>query len=341
MKTIPFLMLAGASLLPLTSFAQTQPPPPTAPAPPAPPGRPDAPEDEKAPKVPVTFLGVETSEVPAVLCEQMNLPKGFGLVVDYVVPNGPAAAAGVQQNDILKMLNDQILMEPDQLGKLIRSFSDGTNVTLTILRKGAEQKLTVKLGKREVRRHGRRHAIHGFDNHFDFGDAGDFNFDMSDLRHQLESQKGIIRQAVERARAEAARAKDEALRAAREWRVRTTDPSGALHTTRIDLGKAQIVFSDDQGEIKIESVDGKKMLTAKDPKGQLLFSGPIETEEERAKIPPAVRQRFEKLEDKELPKVPAPPEAEEPPIESAPDSFDQISYQPGHGFFRPAKSIWF
>ena len=163
---------------------------------------------------------------------------------------------------------------------------------------------------------------------------------MSDLRHQLESQKGIIRQAVERARAEAARAKDEALRAAREWRVRTTDPSGALHTTRIDLGKAQIVFSDDQGEIKIESVDGKKMLTAKDPKGQLSSAARLKRKRSAPKshLPSG---SVSKLEDKELPKVPAPPEAEEPPIESAPDSFDQISYQPGHGFFRPAKSIWF
>jgi serine protease Do len=338
MKTKPFLMIATAALLPLTSFAQT---PPAPPAPPAPPSRPDTSDEDNAPKMPVTFLGVETSEVPSVLCEQMNLPKGFGLVVDYVVPNGPAAAAGVQQNDILKMLNDQILMEPDQLGKLVRSFSDGTNVTLTILRKGTEQKVTVKLGKREVRQRRHRHAMHGFDNHFDFGNAGNFNFDMSDLRRQLESQKGIIREAVERARAEAMRAKDEALRAAREWRVRSTDAGGAMRTTRIDLGKAQIVFSDDQGEIKIESVDGKKVLTAKDPKGQLIFSGPIDTEEERAKIPPAVRQRFDKLEEKDLPKVPMPPDAEEPPIESTPDSFDQISYQPGHGFFRPAKSVWF
>ena len=89
--------------------------------------------------------------MPRVVSEQLGLPKGFGLVVDYVVPDGPAAAAGVQQNDIIKMLNDQILMEPDQFSKLIRSYQEGTNVTLTILRKNAETKVTVKLGKKEVR----------------------------------------------------------------------------------------------------------------------------------------------------------------------------------------------
>src|SRR6202040_803424 len=118
-------------------------------------------------KVPVTYLGVETSEVPRVVSEQLGLPRGFGLVVDYVVPDGPAAAAGVQQNDILRMLNDQILTEPDQLSKLVRSYSEGTNVTLTVLRKGQEQKITVKLTKKEVPQHemgpGRhRHSNFGF-----------------------------------------------------------------------------------------------------------------------------------------------------------------------------------
>ena len=123
MKTKPILMLIAA-ILPLSAFAQT----PAAPAPPAPPSAPMPPDmpNDKRPKVPVTYLGVETSEVPRVLCEQLGLARGFGLVVDYVVPDGPAAAAGVKESDILKMLNDQILTDPDQLGKLVRSYPEGT-----------------------------------------------------------------------------------------------------------------------------------------------------------------------------------------------------------------------
>jgi S1-C subfamily serine protease len=86
------------TLLPIAGFAQPSPPaPPIPPTPPSPPER-----HEKLPKVPVTFLGVETSEVPNVVSEQLGLAKGFGLVVDYVVPYSPAAAAGVQQNDNFK-----------------------------------------------------------------------------------------------------------------------------------------------------------------------------------------------------------------------------------------------
>ena len=128
------------ALLPLAAFAQTPPAPPQPPQllPPHPPGMPG--HHEKGPKVPVTYLGVETSQVPPVVSEQLGLAKGLGLVVDYVEPNSPAAAAGVQQNDILKMLNDQILIEPSQLRKLLQTFPEGTEVTLDYPAQGTRAK---------------------------------------------------------------------------------------------------------------------------------------------------------------------------------------------------------
>src|SRR5215467_6867697 len=148
MKMKYVFIISASALLPLAGFAQTPPAPPQPPQPPRPPGMPG--HHEKGPKVPVTYLGVETSQVPPVVSDQLGLGKGLGLVVDYVAPNSPAAAAGVQQNDILKMLNDQILIEPSQLRKLLQTFSDGTEVTLTVLRKGQEQKFTAKLAKKDV-----------------------------------------------------------------------------------------------------------------------------------------------------------------------------------------------
>jgi len=303
MKTI---ILVVVSLVPLTAFSQPQPVPPNPPNPPNTPQPPLHDREDRRPKVPVTFLGVDTSEVPSVLCDQLGLPKGFGLVVDYVVPDGPAAAAGVQQNDVLKMLNDQILTDPGQLSKLIRSYSEGTNVTLTVLRKGQEQKITVKLAKKEVPRRrawmdDMRHMNHDWN--VDLGDVGnmdDLKERMSELKERLGEQRGMIHDAVVRAREEAQRATDEARRSA-ERSVRTiTRDNGALQRTTIDLNKAQIVLSDDKGELRIENKDGKKFLTAKDPQGKLLFSGPVETNEELDKVPAEVRQRYEKLQEHDV-----------------------------------------
>jgi serine protease Do len=301
MKTKSIVITAAIAFLCIAGFAQTPPAPPGPPVAPAPPETPD--RHEKMPKVPVTFLGVETSEVPSVVSEQLGLAKGFGLVVDYVVPDGPAAAAGVQQNDIIKMLNDQILMNPNQLSKLVRSFSEGTTVTLTVLRKGQEQKITVKLTKKEVPERDSWFPEHRHGWKGNFNDLGDLGDQMRGLKEQLgDGQHGMIHDAVMKAHEEARRARDEARRAADEVRMWSRN-DGGLKATKIDIGKAQIVFSDDKGEMKLETVDGKKLLTAKDPQGKLLFSGPVETKEDLDKLPPEVRQRYENLQEHDLPAV--------------------------------------
>jgi len=97
----------------------------------------------------------------------------------------------------------------------------------------------------------------------------------------------------------ARRAKNDARRAADELRIFFED-NGAMKASRIDLGKAQIVFSNDKGELKLENVDGKKLLTAKDRQGKLLFSGPVETEEDLSRVPADVRERYEKLQQSDL-----------------------------------------
>ncbi len=297
MKTKLTATIATIVFFPIAGFGQPSPPPP--PVPPS--GPPD--RHEKMPKVPVTFLGVETSEVPGVVSEQLGLPKGFGLVVDYVVPDGPAAAAGVQQNDIIKMLNDQILIDPNQLSKLVRSFSEGTTVTLTVLRKGQEQKIPVKLTKKEVHEHDSWLPRHRHGRDWNFNDLGDLGDQMRALKERLgDAQHDVIRDAVMTAHQAARHARDNARRAMDEVRILSND-DGALKTTKIDIGKAHIVFSDDKGEMKLETVDGKKLLTANDPQGKLLFSGPVETKEDVDKLPPEIRQRYEKLQQNHLPGV--------------------------------------
>jgi serine protease Do len=292
----------AAIALPIAGFAQTPPAPPPPPGPHGPPGVPG--RHQKAPKVPMTFLGVETSHVPDVVSEQLGLAKGLGLVVEYVVPDSPAASAGIQQNDILKMLNDQILMEPSQLRKLLQTFSDGTDVTLTILRKGQEQKITVKLSKKEMPQ---RHSLMpGGDHDWDFDETGDVGDQMHEMKEQLQeqlgAQRGMIRGAVIKAHEAAKRAREDARRAAREIRILSKD-NGAIKATKIDLGKAQIVFCDGKGEMKLENANGKKLLTAKDPQGKLLFSGPVETKEDLDKVPTDVRERYETLQQSDLPAV--------------------------------------
>lgn len=326
MKTrIALTSILAALLLPPVAFPQIPTPPDSPPqpalasVPPAPPAPAVAPvppippahgmRRDDRPRGPVTFLGVESSRVPRVLSEQLGLPRGFGVVVDYVVPESAAAAAGLQQSDIIRMLNDQMVIDSEQLGVLVRSFADGTPVTLTVLRKGQEMKLTAKLQQKQEKS---GHGPVGYE----------WNFDGMDGMKDLEGMKDFhmpdmsaVREAVGRAKQEALRAGDEAREAARRLRIVTTD-DGTVKSTHVDLGKAQIVFSDDKGELRLETVNGKKMLTAKDAAGKVLFEGPIDTTEERARVPAEVRKRYDLLEHQDLP--PIPPNEELAPRPPAP-----------------------
>jgi hypothetical protein len=67
-------------------------------------------------------------------------------------------------------------------------------------------------------------------------------------------------------------------------------------STVLDLPNSNISYSDDDGSIEIKSDDGKRELTVKDSKGKVTFQGPINTEEERKKLPPEVVKQLEKLD---------------------------------------------
>jgi hypothetical protein len=100
---------------------------------------------EKAP-----FLGVTTSPVTPILREQLGLPRGTALVIDYVEKDSPAEAAGLQVHDILQRLDDQLLVNPQQLAVLVRMKKPGDTVACTLLRGGKSTTLSAKLVERDL-----------------------------------------------------------------------------------------------------------------------------------------------------------------------------------------------
>ncbi len=98
----------------------------------------------------VTFLGVSTSPVAIELAKQLALPEGVGLLVDYLVPNGPAARSGIEQHDVLHKLDDQLLINVDQLRVLVRIRKPNEKAKLTVFRGGKQKTIPVTLGSNQV-----------------------------------------------------------------------------------------------------------------------------------------------------------------------------------------------
>src|SRR5690242_20634972 len=83
------------------------------------------PEGSRKTRKQIAWLGVSTEEAPDLLTSQLGLQAGAGLLITYVAADSPAAKAGLQKNDVLVQLEDQLLLYPAQLRKLVRMHKDG------------------------------------------------------------------------------------------------------------------------------------------------------------------------------------------------------------------------
>ena len=71
------------------------------------------------------------------------------------------------------------------------------------------------------------------------------------------------------------------------------DGDGAVTTW--NTAQARVVVKDADGEVVVHAEDGHRTVEAKDAAGATIFSGPIDTEEQRKALPENVRKRLEKI----------------------------------------------
>jgi hypothetical protein len=286
---------------------------------------------------PTPYIGVMSAPVPPPLATQLGLQEGFGVVVEEVVPESPAAAAGLQRFDVLRMLDDQRLVDPNHLAVLIRSYGKDKELTFTLLRKGAEQKVTLKIGERmlpERRSAGPMGPM-----------GGEFGQRMERFRDQTQEHAKRLQETL--------RGLQERMREFQErfeqWRknpeagappeppklenlgepegprrrmeppqprdlLREVRPGGAPQVTvdgdgtvtTWNTAQARVVVKDASGEVTVRAEDGHRTVEAKDATGATIFSGPVDTEEQRKALPENVRKSLEKIQAH-------PPRGERPP----------------------------
>jgi hypothetical protein len=287
---------------------------------------PSLPEEE------VAFLGLLSSDLSPVVSQQLGLSHNLYLSVARVIPGSPADKAGVKQYDILMRLDDQILVNQGQLVELVRSCEVGQPVSLIILRRGKEKTLKVKLGRMKKRAGTRSfNQAKEFDKGLLFPDATilEDRFRKQIERHMRPLGQGnrfpepISPEVMERfdADGDGKLSPLERDKARDEGALRKVEPNLGLN---FDFGsspnlqkmlrdahkrggasswssvsgsaKTKIVNSDVDGSYEFTSEDGKKHFRVISLDGEVLFDGPVDTEEERAVIPGGLLERLESLE---------------------------------------------
>jgi len=280
-------------------------------------------DDDRGSKA-AAWLGVSTAEASDALTAQLDLQPGVGLVVTYVVTESPAAKGGLQKHDVLVTFDDQTLVHPAQLRKLVRSRDVGDTVKLGYYRAGKLHTVSVHLGQSAVQpgplneeQRSLEEGLHELqkqlkDLHLDVfirdqmnsaRDAlGNIHIDQrklqEDIRHGMEEARKSIRDALKNVTNT-----DPALAPVRKM-LQDLVGSGVVVNNNASVtvrssGKdvKSLVNTDDSGTIVLLS-DPKLHLTAHDKDGNLLFDGEIETAEQRSTVPRKLWKRVEPLLDK-------------------------------------------
>ncbi len=95
------------------------------------------------------WLGVSIQPLTPELAESFNLEKVSGALVNQVLPDSPAAKAGVQRGDVLLTYDGKPVRGVRELQLLVASTPAGSKVELVVLRDGKRLPLTVAIAAQQ------------------------------------------------------------------------------------------------------------------------------------------------------------------------------------------------
>jgi serine protease Do len=98
---------------------------------------------------PTSYLGIGVVEVNPDSVKKLNLKDVRGAVVAHVDENGPAAKAGIREDDVVLEYNGTPVEGVEQFVRMVRETPVGRSVKMVIWRSGAAQSLTVTVGERQ------------------------------------------------------------------------------------------------------------------------------------------------------------------------------------------------
>jgi serine protease Do len=97
-------------------------------------------------KVTRGWLGVAIQRLSPDLVQAFKLENDHGALVADVVPDGPAAKAGIERGDIIVRFQGHKVQESSELPRLVATVAPGTQVDIDLLRGGKKLTIPVKLG---------------------------------------------------------------------------------------------------------------------------------------------------------------------------------------------------
>jgi len=93
-------------------------------------------------------LGVTVQRVTSDMATSLGLKDVSGAIVSSVSPGSAAARAGLKQGDVIETFNGKPVRDTNSLRNHVAESAPGSTASLTIVRDGAQQKLTAAMVRR-------------------------------------------------------------------------------------------------------------------------------------------------------------------------------------------------
>ena len=93
------------------------------------------------------WIGVYMRDVDAKVAEYLELPFAEGVVITDIVPDSPAAKAGLRKYDVILKVNDQSFKSGNEISKFIKSMKPGDQVNLEVFRDGHRTTISAAIGE--------------------------------------------------------------------------------------------------------------------------------------------------------------------------------------------------
>ena len=93
------------------------------------------------------WLGAQIQSVTADLAESLGLKKAEGALIAEPQPDSPATKAGIKAGDVIVRIDGTPVKDARDLARKVAAMAPGSEMKLGIMRNGAEQTVTVKLGE--------------------------------------------------------------------------------------------------------------------------------------------------------------------------------------------------
>lgn len=284
-------VISGLSLGPF-NVAQAIEPPPDDAQPPAALREDDGAELSPAVKQESSpFIGLATATLPGMVAEHLDIEAGTGVIIRTVCPDSPAEKAGLSVNDIILKIDGAEVGNPEAVASAIRDHKVGDRLSVDLIHKGKPSKVEVKLGERPAdltAQIGQEPLMEGIpEDHADrlrglieqnlgaFGNGGPNGAVFPDA--QFENTFRLMRERMNKALGEA--------------------PEDAAEAGKgIQFQQSSTIrMMDNDGSIEIKSSGDSTEVTIRDTDNGIVWTGPWDTEQDKAAAPADIRERVEKI----------------------------------------------